>query len=85
MLFLAELNQIVTWATDIWNANLEVETSEQVYIIAGPEFNKREGPTLVIFKKSYGLCSSGARWHNKFLTHCGTWDSHPPIMNQISG
>ena len=66
MFFLAELNQLETWATDIGNAYLEAETAERVYIIAGPEFGKREGSTLIVFKSLYGLRSSGARWHEKF-------------------
>ena len=45
MLFLAELNQLETWATDIGNAYLEAETSEKVYIIAGPEFGEKQGDT----------------------------------------
>ena len=66
MLFLAELNQLDTWATDIGNAYLEAETSEQVYIIAGPEFGEKQGATLIIFKALYGLRSSGKRFHDKF-------------------
>ena len=64
--FLAELNSLSLWATDIGNAYLEAETSEKVYIIAGPEFGSRENHVLVIFKALYGLCSSGARWHEHF-------------------
>ena len=63
LIFLAELNQMETWATDIGNAYLEALTSEKVAIIAGPEFGKLEGHTLVIYKALYGLRSSGARWH----------------------
>ena len=66
MLFLAELNQLETWATDIGNAYLEAETSEKVYIIAGPEFGEKQGDTLVISKALYGLRSSGKRFHDKF-------------------
>ena len=65
-LFLAELNKLELWATDIGNAYLEAQTSEKVYIIAGPEFGDREGHILVIHKAQYGLRSSGARWHDKF-------------------
>jgi hypothetical protein len=36
--FLAELNGLDLWATDIGNAYLEAFTMEQNYIIAGPEF-----------------------------------------------
>jgi hypothetical protein len=38
MLFLAELNQLDIWATDVGNAYLEAETKEKIYIIAGSEF-----------------------------------------------
>ena len=39
-IFLAELNKLETWSTDIGNAYLEAFTSEKVYIIAGPEFKE---------------------------------------------
>ena len=63
LVFLAELNGLETWATDIGNAYLEAETLEQCFIVAGPEFGEREGHTLVIFKALYGLRTSGLRWH----------------------
>ena len=63
--FLAELNELKLWATDIGNAYLEAYTLEKVHIIAGPEFGKRQGHTLVISKALYGLRSSGLRWHEK--------------------
>ena len=66
VLFLAELNHLKIWATDIGNAYLEAYTSEKVYIIGGPEFKDREGHILVINKALYGLRSSGARWHDRF-------------------
>ena len=50
VLFLAELNHLELWATDIGSAYLEAQTSEKVYIIAGPEFGEREGHILVIHK-----------------------------------
>ena len=65
VLFLAELNDLKLWATDIGNAYLEAKTQEKVHIIAGPEFGDREGHTLVINKALYGLRSSGLRWHEK--------------------
>jgi hypothetical protein len=64
--FLAELNGLETWATDIGNAYLEAETLESCFIVAGPEFGEREGHTLVIFKALYGLRTSGLRWHERF-------------------
>ena len=66
MLFLAELNHLETWATDIGNAYLEAETSEKVYIITGSEFGQKEGATLVIFEALYGLRSIDKRFHDKF-------------------
>jgi hypothetical protein len=68
-LFLAELNELETWATDIGNAYLEAETSEKVYIEAGPEFGERYCHFLIVRKALYGLRSSGARWHDK-LSDC---------------
>jgi hypothetical protein len=66
VIFLAELNGLESWATDIGNAYLEAETSEKVFVVAGPEFGELEGHTLVIFKALYGLRSSGLRWSEKF-------------------
>jgi Reverse transcriptase (RNA-dependent DNA polymerase) len=66
VLFLAELNHLEIWSTDIGNAYLEAYTTEKVFIIAGPEFGEREGHILIISKALYGLRSSGARWHDRF-------------------
>ena len=38
--FLAELNGLELWNTDVGNAHLESYTSEKVYIRAGPEFGE---------------------------------------------
>ena len=64
--FLAELNGLDTWSTDVGNAYLESFTKEKVYIVAGPEFGDRQGHTLVIVKALYGLKSSGLRWRERF-------------------
>lgn len=66
VLFLAELNGMETWATDIGNAYLEAKTKELVVIKAGPEFKELEGHILVIKKALYGLRTSGLRWHERF-------------------
>ena len=66
LIFLAELNNLKLWSTDIDNAYLEATTNERVYIIAGPEFGDRQGHTLIIFKVLYGLRSSGLHWHERF-------------------
>ncbi len=65
LLFIAELNDLESWTTDIGNAYLEAETLERVYIVAGPEFGELEGHTLVIFKALYGLRSSGLHWYQR--------------------
>ncbi len=66
-MFLAELNGLDVHAADIGNAYLEAFTKELVYIIAGPEFGDRQGNVLIIVKALYyGLCTSGARFHEKF-------------------
>ncbi len=69
VIFLAELNDLEIWATDIGNAYLEALTTETVYIIAGPEFGDLEGHILVIYKALYGLRSSGKRWGER-LADC---------------
>ena len=63
--FLAELNELELWGTDIGNAYLESFTKEKVCFVAGPEFGEFEGHTLVIRKALYGLKSSGKCWHDK--------------------
>ena len=61
-LFLAELNEIPAWTTDIGNAFLEALTKEKVCIRAGPEFDELEGHLLIFYKSCYGLKTSGARF-----------------------
>ncbi len=63
LVFLAELNDLDVWATDIGNAYLEAKAQEKVYIIAGPEFAELEGHMLIIFKALCGLRTSGLHWH----------------------
>jgi hypothetical protein len=48
VLFLAELNHLEIWATDIGNAYLQAYTSEKAFIIAGQEFEEHEGHILII-------------------------------------
>jgi hypothetical protein len=64
--FLAELNGLDLWATDIGNAYLEAFTMERNYIVAGPEFGQLEGHYLIIVKALYGLRTSGLCWHEYF-------------------
>ena len=69
VVFLAELNDLETYATDIGNAYLETYTKEKLCIIAGPEFGALEGHMLMICKALYGLRTSGLRWHER-LADC---------------
>ena len=64
--FIAELNDLEVWQTDIGNAYLEAYTDEKVYVIAGPEFGNLEGHIFVIRKALYGLKTSTVRWHERF-------------------
>ena len=66
MVFLAELNSLDIWATDIGNAYLEAYTTEKVAIVAGPEFKELEGHTLIVSRALYGLRMSGKMWHQRF-------------------
>ena len=59
VIFIAELNGMEAYATDIGNVNLEAVTQEKVCIIAGPECGEKQGHLLIIYKALYGLRSSG--------------------------
>ena len=66
VMFLAELNDLDTCATDIGNAYLEAQTKEKVCFVAGKEFGEIAGHLLIIYKALYGLRTLGLRWHDKF-------------------
>jgi hypothetical protein len=66
VVFLAELNGLELYQTDISNAYLESYTQEKVYVIGGPELHELEDHVLIIHKALYGLKSSGLRWHERF-------------------
>ena len=66
VMFLAELNDMQSWATDIGNAYLEAKCAEKVAIIAGSEFGELEGHTLIIRRALYGLKTSGKMWFQRF-------------------
>ena len=50
-LFIAELNNLQTYVTDIGNAFLESYTTEKLYVKAGSEFGDLEGHLLIASKK----------------------------------
>ena len=64
-MFLAELNDLEFWATDVGSAYLESYTAEKLYIIGGEEFGERKDHILIIVTALYGLKSSGQRWHDR--------------------
>ena len=66
LLFLAELNGLDIWGTDISSAYLEAHTKEKVCIMAGPEFGPLAKHRLIISRSLYGLRSSGKMWNEKF-------------------
>ena len=65
--FIAELNDLELWGTDVGNAYLESYTKEKVCFIAGPEFGELEGHTMQMIKAQYGLKSSGKCWHDRLF------------------
>jgi hypothetical protein len=64
--FLAELNGMDLWATDIGNAYLQAFTAKKLVIVSGPEFREMEGHILIISKALYRLRTSGLCWHDCF-------------------
>ena len=64
--FIADINKIETWATDIVNAYIKVKTLDKVYIISGTDFGNREGDILIIAKALYGIQYSGLRRNERF-------------------
>ena len=69
---LAEMNDLKVCAADISFAYLYTKTREKCYIIAGPKFRELEGEKLVIDRSLYGLCTSGAHFHEHLgqKLHC---------------
>ncbi len=63
--FLAELNDLELWQGDIASAYLTAETSERVFIKAGPEFGVLAGRILIVKKALYGLKMSGVCFHQR--------------------
>ena len=66
VIFLAELNDLELYQTDVGNAYLESYTREKVWVIGGPELHELKDHVLIIVKSLYGLKSSGLRWHERF-------------------
>ena len=65
-IFIGELNGLHLMSGDIGYACLNSYTKENVGFVAGPEFGPLAGHTMTIDKAIYGLCSSGACYHERF-------------------
>jgi Reverse transcriptase (RNA-dependent DNA polymerase) len=67
VIFIAELNGLQVWSTDVGNAYLESYTQEKVYTIGGPEFESFgwKDHVLLIDRALYELKSSGLMWWGK--------------------
>jgi Reverse transcriptase (RNA-dependent DNA polymerase) len=61
-----ELNNLFIMVDDISSAYLEAIILEKVSFIAGPEFGPLAGHLLTIVRALYGLCTSDARFHDRF-------------------
>ncbi|MEL6803635.1 MAG: reverse transcriptase domain-containing protein, partial [Bacteroidota bacterium] len=59
-LFMAALNRLDVMVGDVSNAYLHAATKEKVYTVAGPEFGKDQGKTMIIEQACYGLRASNA-------------------------
>ena len=66
LVFIAKLNNMEIWVTDISSAYLEAYTKEKVCIIVSPEFGALNNYCLVIDCALYSLKSSRTHWHDKF-------------------
>jgi hypothetical protein len=64
--FLAELNRMDLWATDIGNTYLKAYTAKKLVIDSGPEFGEMEGHILILSRALYRLWTSGLCWHDHF-------------------
>ena len=69
ILFIAELNGLESWRTDIGNAYLKAFTKEKAFIVACPDFGPLEGLNLIIVKALHGFRTSVLRWHER-LSDC---------------
>ena len=65
LVFLAELNGLKLWGTNISSAHLEACTKETVCILASPKFGPLAGHRLIIDNALCGLRTSGQRWHDR--------------------
>ena len=54
VMILGKLNHLELCGANIGNAYLEAFTDEELYIVAGPEFQELEGYILIFLKALYG-------------------------------
>ena len=56
-------------AANVGSEYIQAITKELIFTVAGPKFGKWVGIKMIILKSLYGLKSSGAMWHLKFVDH----------------
>ena len=66
-IFLAELNNLQLCGADVGDAYLQSLTTENLCIVAGPEFEELQGHVLVMYKALHGTRSGGACWFDKLF------------------
>lgn len=65
VIFLAELNNLEVWGTDVGSAYLQAPTRERLYTIVAPYFGTYKGYVLVVRKALYRLKLGGKMWFEK--------------------
>ena len=85
MIFLAELNGLVLWATGIGNAYLKVYTSEKVASVAGLELTELQGHTLIVSRTLYGLHLSGKYYYSHSLWDTEGGTKYQSLVKQFHG
>ena len=85
VVFLAELNDLQLWGADVHHAYVQALTKENLYIVAGPEFEEFQGQVLVMYKALYGTRSGGACWHDKLFDVLQQLDCQPSKQILIYG
>jgi hypothetical protein len=85
IMFLAKLNGLDIWATDVGNAYLEAKTQEKVYIIAGPSSENWKDTCLLYSRLCTVFGQAAYIGMRDSPTRYETWVSAPPRKTAISG
>ena len=74
LVFLAELNGLQAWATDILSACLQAKMKEKLYVIAGSEFGDLEDTPCLCTRHFTAYAPRGFDGMNGWQTAFETWD-----------